>query len=80
MDVILKEDVDKIRQRWRVAHGEKASDPITEQAQVATLKGELDNLLAAPTVSEPVTESKPAEQAKASEPDDFAKLLAGLKI
>lgn len=41
----LKEDLDKIRSRWAVAHGEKPAANSTEQQDLASLKGELDGLL-----------------------------------
>lgn len=78
----LKEDVEKIRQRWRIAHGEAPSrDGVDEQAQVATLKSELDNLLA-PPAAEPAAEPavQPAPAAAKPAPNDFASLLADLKI
>lgn len=42
----MRDDVDKIRNRWKVAHGETASPVGSEKAEVANLKGELDSLLA----------------------------------
>lgn len=42
----LRDDVDKIRNRWKVAQGEKGSPVGSEKAEVANLKGELDSLLA----------------------------------
>lgn len=92
----LKEDIKKIRERWAIAHGDKGGADITEKAEMATLKGELDNLLAPPpTTSNTMTypdsvEDRPvAEKAQVEsltppsdkpEPDDFSKLLQGLKI
>lgn len=84
----LKEDVEKVAQRWRVAHGEADSrDVISETAQVATLKGELDNLLAPPPAAAPavvagqgITVDSTPVGVKQSEPDDFNKLLAGLNL
>ena len=79
------EDVEKVAERWRVAHGVvEATNPVTEKTDIATLKGELDNLLApaAEAAPEPAVESyePPKADAKPQEPDDFSKLLAGLKI
>src|SRR3954470_19256196 len=42
----LKEDVKKVADRWATAHGVVTNSDVTEQAEVNSLKGELDNLLA----------------------------------
>lgn len=85
----IKEDVEKIAARWRTAHGKNTGDAATEKGEMASLKGELDNLLAPPPqqTSNTATYPEPQEQAantppadKGGEPDDFAKLLSGLKI
>ncbi len=62
----LKEDLNKIAERWRIAHGDKAAPAdSTEKGEVASLKGELDNLLS-PTppqqTSNTQTYPDPAEQ------------------
>lgn len=76
----LKEDVEKIASRWRIAHG--AADgghDATEKADIASLKGELDNLLAEPPAPAAAPAAKQAPAATGA-PDDFSTLLAGLKI
>jgi hypothetical protein len=89
----LKEDIEKIRTRWAIAHGEKATSS-TEKQDLASLKGELDGLLAAPAAqnpnkvtqesSEPVKAAADApsqEQRKDNDaPEDFSKLLANLNL
>lgn len=81
----LKEDIKKIRERWAIAHGTKASLDGSEKAEVANLKGELDNLLAPPAepvqaYQEPKATPVPDDKPGTDEPDDFSKLLQGLKI
>lgn len=80
----LKEDVEKVAARWRVAHGKADQADGTEKGEIKSLKGELDNLLAAPPAasSPPQGDSAaaPVDNTAPQEPDDFSKLLAGLKI
>lgn len=86
----LKEDISKIAERWKIAHGETSGGASTVKQDVATLKGELDNLLAAPveaSVPEPapqraavVADEEKREPAGGSDPDDFSKLLANLNL
>src|ERR1700755_453903 len=89
----LKEDVEKVAARWRIAHGVSGGDAgagVSEKAEVANLKAELDNMLATPppTTSNVTTYPDPAAPqpvpppppASPGEPDDFQKLLDGLKI
>jgi hypothetical protein len=88
----LKADIEKIAERWRIAHGESAGDTSsTVKQDVASLKGELDNLLAPPPAATPVAPVAPVEQQPAadeevrkstggSDPDDFSKLLANLNL
>jgi hypothetical protein len=91
----LKRDVEKIAERWQIAHGKKNGatvGPGTEEQDVKNLKGELDNLInptAAPEPAKPQltkpeqaqAESTTTAPAAASEdPMDFAGLLDGLKI
>lgn len=85
----LKSDLEKIAEKWRVAHGVVSSKPDgTEKDQVTSLKGELDNLLAPPPESqvphavpvEPYTDEEKREAAGGSDPDDFSKLLQGLNM
>lgn len=89
----LKKDVEKIAERWQIAHGKVDAVSGTEAEDVKTLKGELDNLMASapvttPAVAEGATtsnvmtypdgqEQKPKDDGT---PDDFASLLQGLKI
>lgn len=87
----LKSDVEKIAERWRIAHGKQA-DGGNEADDIKSLKGELDNLLAPPappasvvgervTTSNVMTYPDPKEDAPiTSDPDNFADLLKGLKI
>lgn len=89
----LKEDIEKIKKRWRTAHGETAPNR-TEKADVAILKGEMDNLLgpAAVTPSTPATSpqgpgptvppmtDEPKRESTGGEPDDFSTLLANLNL
>jgi hypothetical protein len=42
----LRDDVEKVKNRWAVAQGKSDGVIGTEKAEVANLKGELDNLLA----------------------------------
>lgn len=50
----LKEDLTKIRNRWRTAHGDSGASS-TETQDLKSLKGELDNLMApAPVVAEEI--------------------------
>lgn len=84
----LKADVEKVADKWRVAHGDTSRADITEKDQVSSLKGELDNLLAAPpepqaahaVPAEPLTDEEKRETSGGSDPDDFSKLLQGLNI
>ncbi len=78
----LKEDLKKIADRWAIAHGKTGTDPATENGEVASLKGELDRMLApaAAPAAEAAPQPEAAAPAKADDPDDFAKLLSGLKI
>lgn len=46
----LRDDIQKIKDRWRVAHGEAAVPVGSERQEVANLKGELDTLLASAPV------------------------------
>lgn len=90
----LKDDIDKIKQRWRTAHGDTGGGT-SEKQDVATLKGELDNLLApvaeaapatpatspqGPTPTNSVSDTEKRESTGGSEPDDFSKLLANLNL
>lgn len=88
----LKDDIDKIRNRWRTAHGDTEASPTAAQ-DVQNLKGELDNLLAPPPakaeeppvkvasqLGEAKPDEKPRESTGGSDPDDFSKLLANLNI
>lgn len=91
----LKEDIKKVAERWKIAHGKSSGTDPSEADQVKSLKGELDNLLvppAPPAATEPgVTTSNvmtypdaqddtaPAAPAQPAE-DNFADLLKGLKI
>jgi hypothetical protein len=92
----LKEDVKKIADRWRIAHGNAPAADSTAASEVSTLKGELDNLLAAPATTTRLPAEQPSPVAPdptttlpqtsntmstgPDEPDDFSKLLEGLKI
>jgi hypothetical protein len=88
----LKEDVKKIADRWRIAHGNAPAADSTAASEVSTLKGELDNLLAAPAAAatpdsntrlpepEAPAAAAPAASSTSGEPDDFSRLLANLKI
>ncbi len=89
----LKDDIDKIAKRWRIAHGRETgdSDGYSEKAEVQSLKGELDNLLAPPVEHQIPANPNAADAhfetgvtaepaASPSEPDDFSKLLQGLKL
>ncbi len=51
----LKEDLKKIAERWAIAHGNKAKSDFTEKGEVASLKGELDNLLSPQAAARPQT-------------------------
>lgn len=57
----LKEDIEKIRNRWRTAHGEVDASPTAKQ-DVDTLKGELDSLLAPPPVKVESEVGTPVEE------------------
>lgn len=87
----LKRDIETIAENWRIANGKQAGTGTSEKADVQTLKGELDNLLAPPAAAaadraphavpaEPATDIEKRESAGGSEPDDFSKLLANLNI
>jgi hypothetical protein len=90
----LKEDVNKVAARWRVANGggTGVSDAASEKSEMASLKGELDNLLAPPAAAaipdsntrlpepEAPAAAAPAASSTSGEPDDFSRLLANLKI
>jgi len=43
----LKKDIESIAERWRIAHGDQPATNATAEADLRTLKGELDNLLSA---------------------------------
>lgn len=69
----LNSDIDKIREKWDIAHGVKSGSGLGEKGEVANLKGELDNLLAAPkteklyeridhTPATSITTTEPREQ------------------
>jgi hypothetical protein len=63
----LKSDIQKIAEKWQIAHGVKSGGALGEKAEVASLKGELDNLLnpQVQTVTDPVTQvqlSSPGEK------------------
>jgi hypothetical protein len=92
----LRDDIEKIKGRWRIAHGETAAPVGSEKQEIANLKGELDNLLApapdkpalhtridhseATDRSGPVTDEEKRESAGESDPTDFSKLLADLNL
>jgi hypothetical protein len=81
----LKDDVEKIAKRWRIAHGVSSdTDKVSEKADMSSLKSELDNLLAAaPATPEPVpvqADEKPRESGGGEDPADFSKLLQDLKL
>ncbi len=90
----LKDDIDKIRNRWRTAHGDTTASTTAKQ-DVDSLKGELDNLLAPPVSSEAsplvtrvdhppaqpaATDEPKRETSGGSDPNDFSKLLASLDL
>lgn len=80
----LKRDLELIAEKWRIANG-KAAPAASEKTEVTSLKGELDNLLAAPAappavVQEPAADETKRESPPAGEPDDFSKLLAEMKL
>lgn len=92
----LRDDVDKVRNRWMIAQGVTATPVGSEKAEVANLKGELDNLLAPtpvpddkpavqsePTLMDrqaPLTDEEKRESAGGSDPTDFSKLLSDLNL
>lgn len=92
----LKSDIEKIRDRWQIARGVRPTGGLGEKAEVANLKGELDNLLAAPASppqeklyervdhtaahGEPAADEQQAEATGGSAPDDFSKLLEGMSL
>lgn len=79
----LTKDIDKIRDQWRIAHGIEPADTVTtEKTDVRDLKGELDNLLAppAPTTAPAAAAAEQPPASAGDDPDDFSKLLAGLKL
>jgi hypothetical protein len=82
----LKDDVDKVKTRWRIANGDTSALGGSEKHDVEALKGELDNLLAPPTPPAKAASAKPAadeEQQREStggEPNDFSALLANLNL
>lgn len=88
----LREDLNKISERWRIARGEiSAPVEVDSKAQVESLKGELDNLLAPQATAEEkkagfvaadtsVADEPKRESTGGSEPDDFSKLLANLNL
>lgn len=88
----LKDDVNKIAKRWRIARGEESDgDAVSDRADVQSLKSELDNMLAAPTnpisrerparpSSDEPADEKPRESGGGEDPADFNKLLEGLKL
>lgn len=83
----LKRDIESISAAWRVANGTQNSSAGSEKAEAASLKGELDSLLAPPAAGEvnPVTQVKltdetPRESTSGGEPNDFSKLLADMNL
>lgn len=90
--VWLKKDLDKIAAQWRIAHGVKETADGTQNTNLTSLKGELDNLLTPPpnpntTTRLPQGDQPPwsiepdAPKADVAKPaDDFNKLLSGLNI
>jgi hypothetical protein len=80
----LRRDIDSIKTRWQIANGvTKPSGDVRQE--VASLKGELDNLLAAPATSSPqASEAEPTDEGKgessSGEVDDFSKLLQSMNI
>lgn len=86
----LKRDIEKIAERWAIAHGKVDAVSGSEEQDIKSLKGELDNLMAAPpaatepgvTTSNTMTypDADTAAPAAKAKPDDFASLLKGLKI
>lgn len=85
----LDEDINKIRNRWKQAHGQPVEVGPGERQEVANLKGELDNLLATPPAKEdkavhdrqaPLTDGEKREASGGSEPEDFSGLLAKLNL
>lgn len=82
----LKDDVNKIAKRWRIAHGvDSDSDQVSEKADVQNLKSELDSMLAgsAPVPARetaPPADETPRESGGGEDPADFNKLLEGLKL
>lgn len=84
----LKEDIDKVRSRWQIANGVTKSS--TEKEDVASLKTELDNMLAPPAAkAAPVrvdstlgtnTDEDNGKPSAGSASDDFSSLLSDLKL
>lgn len=84
----LRRDIESIQTRWQIANG-VAAPVVSERQEVASLKGELDNLLGgAPAASTPQgltpAEPKPTDEGQGQpsdgETDSFSKLLANLNI
>lgn len=92
----LRDDVEKIKNRWATANGKTEGTVGSEKAEVANLKGELDNLLAPepgpydsvkqaaePVLHDrqaPLTDEESRKPAGGSDPTDFSKLLSDLNL
>lgn len=89
----LKEDIDKIRARWRIANGVDSGPSSTEKQDIDSLKNGLDNLLSPPAapeakeqvnlkaqLREPKADEKVREPAGGSDPEDFSSLLTKLDL
>lgn len=69
----MKDDLAKIADAWAVALNKRSNSGVSEKQEVASLKGELDNLIKAP---EPVT--RPSREGLAQEEKTFADRQAPL--